>query len=103
MAIRLLVVVVVYVVVGATEYSKSLGPRRFKSDREDIWQDCCSKSTDCKASFFGQKLFFSGRSQQPKMKNASFLYLLKEQNSQSKTVYNLTLASCEYLGASDLV
>jgi len=32
--------------------------------------------TQAKPSFFGQKLNFSGRSQQPKMKNYFFLYLL---------------------------
>jgi len=34
--------------------------------------------TRAKPLFFGQKLNFSGRSQQPKMKKKIFLYLLNE-------------------------
>jgi len=38
----------------------------------------CSSQTRAKPLFFGQKLNFSGRSQQPKMKKNIFLYLLNE-------------------------
>jgi len=37
-----------------------------------------STQSRAKPSFFGQKLNFSGRSQQPKMKKKFFLYLLNE-------------------------
>jgi len=40
----------------------------------------CSPQTQAKPLFFGQKLNFSGRRQQPKVKKKHFLYLLNEKS-----------------------
>jgi len=49
----LLFVVVLLVLVGATVFKKSLRPRRFKSDLDEIWQELLFKSIPIEPSTDG--------------------------------------------------
>ena len=47
-----LVVFLVLVLVGTTLFNKSLRPRRFKSHRDEIWQDCYANTHRLTKSIF---------------------------------------------------